>query len=48
MEEEDSPFLIGTLVSGDSFVDREWPRKHLRTNFRSGVNTILISPRRWG
>ncbi len=48
MKEEDSPFLIGTLVSGDSFVDREWPRKHLRTNFRSGINTILISPRRWG
>jgi uncharacterized protein len=48
MNEEHSPFLIGTVVSGDSFVDREWPRKHLRTNFRSGVNTILISPRRWG
>jgi uncharacterized protein len=48
MNEEDSPFLIGTVVSGDSFVNREWPRKHLRTNFRSGINTILISPRRWG
>lgn len=48
MDEERSPFLIGTLVSGDSFVDREWPRKHLRANFRSGQNTVIISPRRWG
>jgi len=48
MEEETSPFLIGTLVSGESFVDREWPRKQLCTNFRSGINSILISPRRWG
>ncbi len=48
MDEERSPFLIGTLVSGDSFVDREGPRKHLRANFRSGQNTVIISPRRWG
>lgn len=48
MNEERSPFLIGTLVSGDSFVDREWPRKQLRANFRSGINTVIISPRRWG
>lgn len=48
MEDEGSPFLIGTVVSGDTFVDREGPRKHLRSNFRSGVNTVLISPRRWG
>lgn len=48
MHEERSPFLIGTLVSGDTFVDREWARKHLRANFRSGINTVIISPRRWG
>lgn len=48
MDEEKSPFLIGTLVSGESFVDREWPRKHLRSNFKSGINTVIISPRRWG
>lgn len=47
-DEENSPFLIGTVVSGDSFVNRDRQRKHLRTNFRSGINTILISPRRWG
>jgi len=48
MNEGPSPFLIGTLVSGDSFVNREWARKHLRANFRSGQNTVIISPRRWG
>ena len=48
MDEDRSPFFIGTLVSGDSFVDREWARKHLRANFRSGQNTVIISPRRWG
>jgi AAA+ ATPase superfamily predicted ATPase len=48
MDEERSPFRIGTLVSGTSFVDREWPRKQLRSNFKSGINTVLISPRRWG
>ncbi|MBL7962394.1 MAG: ATP-binding protein [Flavobacteriales bacterium] len=48
MNEEQSPFLIGTLVSGEHFVDREWPRDKLRSNFRSGINTVIISPRRWG
>ncbi|HRH69668.1 MAG TPA: ATP-binding protein [Flavobacteriales bacterium] len=48
MDEEHSPFLIGTTVSGDSFIDRENHRERLRTNFRSGLNTVLISPRRWG
>ena len=48
MDEDRSPFFIGTLVSGDSFVDRRQKRKHLRANFRSGQNTVIISPRRWG
>lgn len=48
MEEGRSPFLIGTVVSGDNFTDRAEVRKRLRANFRSGVNTVLISPRRWG
>lgn len=48
MDDERSPFRIGTIVSGESFVDREWPRKQLRANFRSGINTVIISPRRWG
>lgn len=48
MDEELSPFLIGKTVSGDTFIDRETVRKRLRANFRSGINSILISPRRWG
>lgn len=48
MEEDGSPFLVGTVVSGDSFVDRDEARRRLRINFRSGTNTVLISPRRWG
>lgn len=48
MDKEVSPFMIGKTVSGTLFVDREGLRKHLATNFRSGVSTVLISPRRWG
>ncbi|MCU0318936.1 MAG: ATP-binding protein [Flavobacteriales bacterium] len=48
LDDEHSPFRIGTLVMGDSFVDRTHTRKHLRANFRSGINTVIISPRRWG
>ena len=48
MDERLSPFQIGKTAGGDTFVGREHERDRLRTNFRSGVNTILISPRRWG
>jgi hypothetical protein len=48
MDKEVSPFMIGKTVSGILFVDREDLRRHLATNFRSGVSTVLISPRRWG
>lgn len=48
MDEERSPFMLGKVVSGKQFVDREHLREHLATNFRSGINAILISPRRWG
>ena len=48
MEPEVSPFMLGKVVSGSLFVDREDIRKRLATNFRSGISTVLISPRRWG
>jgi AAA+ ATPase superfamily predicted ATPase len=48
MDEPYSPFLIGKTVMGGTFVDRENERQRLRMNCLSGVNTILISPRRWG
>ena len=45
---EDKPFVFGTAVSGENFTDREKDLKRLCANFKYGINTILISPRRWG
>ena len=45
---ENKPFVFGVAASGDNFTDREHETARLLTNFRSGVNTVLISPRRWG
>ena len=42
------PFKFGKLAEGVHFVDREWERKRLKGNVLTGVNTILISPRRYG
>lgn len=44
----DTPFVFGKLAEGKEFTDRENEIKHLTQNFNSGINTILISPRRWG
>lgn len=43
-----NPFVFGSATSGEWFTDREEDTKRLQTNFTHGVNTILISPRRWG
>lgn len=43
-----SPFIFGKLVTGDHFVNREAEINRLQSNFKSGNNSILISPRRWG
>lgn len=45
---EEKTFVFGTAVTGDNFTDREKETKRLHANFTHGVNTILISPRRWG
>ncbi len=45
---ENKPFIFGVAASGDNFTDREKETERLLLNFRHGVNTILISPRRWG
>ncbi len=45
---ENKPFVFGVAASGDNFTDRESETARLLANFRSGVNTVLISPRRWG
>lgn len=43
-----SPFQYGTLVSKDNFVNRVAERKQLKDLLSSGINVMLISPRRWG
>lgn len=45
---ENKPFTFGVATSGDNFTDRKEETKRLLLNFRHGVNTVLISPRRWG
>lgn len=45
---EDKPFVFGVATSGEHFTDREQETKRLSEHFRHGVNTVLISPRRWG
>lgn len=42
------PFVYGTSVSGDNFTDRVEETSRIKKNFRAGINTILISPRRIG
>ena len=45
---ENRPFTFGVATSGDNFTDRKAETSKLLSNFQNGVNTILISPRRWG
>lgn len=41
-------FVFGVAVEDYNFTDREQETRQLRMNFESGINTILVSPRRWG
>ena len=43
-----SPFLFGRTVSTAEFTNRNKEMQRLNDNFTNQVNTILISPRRWG
>ncbi|HCC71526.1 MAG TPA: ATPase [Bacteroidales bacterium] len=42
------PFTYGKLVHEDDFTNRVHEFRRLVSNFKSSINTILISPRRWG
>lgn len=42
------PFKHGKVIETDYFVNRTKELVYLQTNFSSKLNTILISPRRWG
>lgn len=44
----ETPFVFGVRVEGDTFTDRKDETERLKANFVYGVNTILISPRRMG
>lgn len=45
---KDSPFIYGSTVSTHSFTDREAEAAKLYSNLMNGINTMIISPRRWG
>ena len=44
----ESPFVYGKMVESEFFIDREKETTQLLDNFKSLVNTTIISPRRWG
>ena len=44
----DTPFVYGRIADKENFTDREQEVKLLTQNFNSLINTIIISPRRWG
>ena len=45
---EENPFVFGKAVEGRYFTNRTKDAEHLEANLTHGINTILISPRRWG
>lgn len=44
----DTPFIFGKIATNENFTDREQETDSLIQNFKSLINTIIISPRRWG
>ena len=44
----ENPFVFGKAAEGTYFTDRKEDAKRLYANLTHGVNTIIISPRRWG
>lgn len=45
---KNSPFIYGTTVSNEAFIDRKNEIRKLVENLTGGINTTMISPRRWG
>lgn len=48
MNKNISPFQFGTLATGENFIDRVKDRALLKQLLSSHINTMLVSPRRWG
>ena len=44
----ENPFVFGKAAEGTYFTDRKEDARRLDANLTHGLNTILISPRRWG
>lgn len=44
----DTPFIYGRIAEKENFTDREQETQMLVQNFSHLINTIIISPRRWG
>ena len=44
----ENPFVFGRAAEGTYFTDRTEDARRLSANLAHGINTILISPRRWG
>ncbi len=44
----ETPFIFGKIATDKNFTDRETETSCLIQNFTSLINTIIISPRRWG
>jgi hypothetical protein len=44
----ETPFVYGRMANKIDFTDRAEETARLITNFNSRINSILISPRRWG
>lgn len=44
----ESPFVYGKVVTNKQFANRKAELARLSSNFRGKLNTIIISPRRWG
>ena len=48
MKDRIMPFNFGSTVSTTAFTNREDDALRLKSNLVGGINTLLISPRRWG
>ncbi len=44
----ETPFVFGKIATDKNFTDREQETAILVEHFKSLINTIIISPRRWG
>lgn len=44
----ETPFIFGRIATNENFTDRVKETGRLVSNFTSLINTIIVSPRRWG